>query len=98
MPPSSTAPVVADRLADEDLDVPEAPLQDRVREGERDEDERHDRDVESSGDAKPRARGSAERSRNGARPTVTPSADPADLLLGLRRPRAAPEQLRRGAR
>ena len=72
-----------DGLADEDLDVPEAPLEDRVREGQRDQDERDDRDgreqrrLEAEG---PRQRREDQERREA---DDDAEADPADLLLGL---------------
>ena len=73
-----------DGLAHEDLDVPEAPLEDRVGEGERDQHERHD------GEARQQRRLESERARQRREDQERREADdhaegdPADLLLGLR--------------
>jgi hypothetical protein len=73
-----------DCLADEDLDIPEAPLQDRVGECEGNQHQRNDghrreqRRLESEG------AGERRENQKGSEPDDDAERDPADLLLGLR--------------
>ena len=73
----------ADRLAEEDLDVPQPPFQDRVREGERDQNERHD--GEAGKQRRLQAEGARQRREQQERRQSDDDAesDPAHLLLGL---------------
>jgi hypothetical protein len=72
-----------DRLADEDLDVPQTPLQDRVGERQRDEDERNDRYAREQRRLQAEGARQGREDQEGREPHDDPEGDPADLFLGL---------------